>query len=417
MTSSLPPPPSGHDPAQRPPPDVDTLLRRLPADRDTLANDSGWVTVAKPITQEVLLAHARGDLTLGAFPGAGGVAHSAVLDIDNHPADGVVDPAVVAANEQYARKKHAELLAMGVHAVLVRGHNAGSFHIRFFVRPTQAARLGRWLRRFVRDKGELQVDTFPSKTGGGNAVRLPGRHHRRPDQWSAVWNPTDGVWEPWPAAWEMLSALPDNDPELFPDPGPDEPSPPAATGLAAPGGCPRPGDVFNLAVSAEEVLTYYGWTVHHTDGDRLHLTRPGKAGGTSATIKDGKAWVFTSSVSGLTPSTESGRAYSAFDLVAHLAFGGSFAHAARELADRGFAAPGRPPLPWSAPRNAFDPVAVARTRFDRVPAYVPFPIDCLPAPWSNFVREAAAALGCDPALVALPLLSVLAAGAGNSCRI
>ena len=49
--------------------------------------------------------------------------------------------------------------------------------------------------------------------------------------------------------------------------------------------------------------------------------------------------------------------------------------------------------------------------------YEPFPVDALPEPASTFVREAAAAVGCDPAFVALPLLTLLGAAVGNSRRL
>ena len=49
--------------------------------------------------------------------------------------------------------------------------------------------------------------------------------------------------------------------------------------------------------------------------------------------------------------------------------------------------------------------------------YKPFPVDALPEPASPFVREAAAAVGCDAAFVALPLLTLLGAAVGNSRRL
>ena len=47
----------------------------------------------------------------------------------------------------------------------------------------------------------------------------------------------------------------------------------------------------------------------------------------------------------------------------------------------------------------------------------PFPIDVLPEPVRSFVRSAADSIGCDPAMVALPLLSALAAAIGNTRRL
>jgi DNA polymerase I-like protein with 3'-5' exonuclease and polymerase domains len=56
-------------------------------------------------------------------------------------------------------------------------------------------------------------------------------------------------------------------------------------------------------------------------------------------------------------------------------------------------------------------------RYTPIPPYRPFPTDCLPTPWDTFVREGAAALKCDEALVTLPLLAVLAAAIGNTRRV
>jgi hypothetical protein len=47
----------------------------------------------------------------------------------------------------------------------------------------------------------------------------------------------------------------------------------------------------------------------------------------------------------------------------------------------------------------------------------PFPTRALPAQLEAFVKEAAAAIGCDESFVALPLLAGLAASAGNTRRV
>jgi hypothetical protein len=50
-------------------------------------------------------------------------------------------------------------------------------------------------------------------------------------------------------------------------------------------------------------------------------------------------------------------------------------------------------------------------------SYRPFPLDALPEPCRQFTREAAAAIGCDPSYVALPLLAGLAAAIGTTRRV
>ena len=47
-----------------------------------------------------------------------------------------------------------------------------------------------------------------------------------------------------------------------------------------------------------------------------------------------------------------------------------------------------------------------------VPAFQPFPIEALPGPLAEYVRQAAAALACDPAYLALPILAVVASAIG-----
>ncbi len=50
-------------------------------------------------------------------------------------------------------------------------------------------------------------------------------------------------------------------------------------------------------------------------------------------------------------------------------------------------------------------------------AYVSLPLDALPEPVRSYVVECARALGCDPAMVAVPLLVALASAIGNTTRI
>ncbi len=47
-------------------------------------------------------------------------------------------------------------------------------------------------------------------------------------------------------------------------------------------------------------------------------------------------------------------------------------------------------------------------------AYRPFPVEKFPAPVGTFIGAAAAAIGCDPAFVALPILACLARAIGNN---
>jgi hypothetical protein len=52
-----------------------------------------------------------------------------------------------------------------------------------------------------------------------------------------------------------------------------------------------------------------------------------------------------------------------------------------------------------------------------LPSWTPFPTEALPEPLATFTNEAGAALGADPAFIALPLLAVVAGLIGNSRSI
>jgi DNA polymerase-1 len=64
------------------------------------------------------------------------------------------------------------------------------------------------------------------------------------------------------------------------------------------------------------------------------------------------------------------------------------------------------------PKNA--PSVRANKRVRTLEPYQPFPIDALPAPLGEFVRQGALALGCDPSFLALPVLAVVASVIGNT---
>lgn len=65
--------------------------------------------------------------------------------------------------------------------------------------------------------------------------------------------------------------------------------------------------------------------------------------------------------------------------------------------------------------KAETPPAIA-LGLDLPEAFRPFPVAALPEPLASFVRQASEASGCDSSMVALPLLSALAAAIGNSLQ-
>jgi hypothetical protein len=67
------------------------------------------------------------------------------------------------------------------------------------------------------------------------------------------------------------------------------------------------------------------------------------------------------------------------------------------------------------PRHA--PGATAKIKVRTLEPFQPFPVEVLPAPLSEYVRQGALALGCDPAYLALPVLVVVASAIGNTRTI
>ena len=93
----------------------------------------------------------------------------------------------------------------------------------------------------------------------------------------------------------------------------------------------RPGDDFNARADIRPVLERHGWT-RVREGTNEHWRRPGKASGTSATLKDGVFYVFSSNAAPF----DSDRGYSPFQAYALLEHGGDFNAAARQLREDGF---------------------------------------------------------------------------------
>jgi hypothetical protein len=93
----------------------------------------------------------------------------------------------------------------------------------------------------------------------------------------------------------------------------------------------RPGDDFNARGDVREILQSHGWRRVRA-GQNEHWCRPGKEHGTSATLRDGVFYVFSSNARPFEPH----RAYAPFAVYAMLEHGGDFAAAASALRDRGY---------------------------------------------------------------------------------
>lgn len=124
------------------------------------------------------------------------------------------------------------------------------------------------------------------------------------------------------AAWELNEAWDTS-----------HPSAPCEGGLHFASKNTRPGDDFNRRGDVAALLRKHGWRPCgvRSDGNQ-HWTRPGKTLGTSATLKDGKFYVFSTNAHPF----EHGRAYSPFALFALLEQAGDYEAAASDLVQQGY---------------------------------------------------------------------------------
>ena len=98
-----------------------------------------------------------------------------------------------------------------------------------------------------------------------------------------------------------------------------------------PSGQGRPGDDFNQRGDVRAILRRHGWTLAKA-GENEYWRRPGKTSGSSATLKDGVFYVFSSSAAPFEPD----RPYAPFSVYALLEHGGDFVAAATALRAEGF---------------------------------------------------------------------------------
>jgi hypothetical protein len=182
-----------------------------------------------------------------------------------------------------------------------------------------------------------------------------------------------------------------------------------------------PGTQFNAQGSWQEVLVPHGWQPLYENGGRQYWSRPGKVPpGPSATTglrsECGKdlLYVFSTNASPLEPN----RSYSKFAARTYLEFQGNFAACALALAREGYGTPATPTANLhftgtiSPLGNGEAPSTKKRVR--TIEPYIPFPTEALPVPLREFVEHGSAALGCDAAYLALPVLAMIASCIGNA---
>jgi len=159
----------------------------------------------------------------------------------------------------------------------------------------------------------------------------------------------------------------------------------------------RPGDEFNARGDLRATLIQHGWR-QLSNGDNEHWCRPGKEHGTSATLKDGVFYVFSSNAAPF----EANKGYAPFAVYALLEHGGDYAKAAAALRSLGFGQEecgpdvnisGLLPQSKSKPSELADPGPIPENLL-RVPGLISEVMDqCLAtAPYPNHVMAFCGAL-------------------------
>ena len=176
---------------------------------------------------------------------------------------------------------------------------------------------------------------------------------------------------------------------------------------------PRPGDAYNEKADWGDILLPHGWEFVGAQGELQRWRRPGKDQGHSATTgihSKGGTELFHCFSANAPPFTARGN-YSKFETYAELNHGGDYSLAARALGKEDYGGP-RKRAPECPSQNGKLLVG-----FEPLPAFEPFPLDVLPELVSTFIIGYAKAIGCDPAMVALPTLVTMGGLVGNARRI
>lgn len=112
----------------------------------------------------------------------------------------------------------------------------------------------------------------------------------------------------------------------------------------------RPGDDFNRRGDIRPILEGHGWSLVR-EGRNQYWRRPSKSMGTSATLKDGVFYVFTTNAPPFDPETP----YSLFAVFALLEHGGDYSAAAMALVQQGYGRASRTEVRADVRRAPTDP--------------------------------------------------------------
>ncbi len=177
----------------------------------------------------------------------------------------------------------------------------------------------------------------------------------------------------------------------------------------------RPGDDFNEKHNHDipAMLEKHGWTRSGRTGPGgEHWCRPEKDRGTSATLKNGCFYVFTSNAYPFEPM----QSYSAFGTYTCLLHGGDYGAATRELSKKGYGkntCGATPPTAEDKKQEWQEPLPVK----SELPPVANLTEEMIPAPFRLWVMDAADRMQIPPDFIIAPLIVVCGSIIGTSCRI
>lgn len=186
-------------------------------------------------------------------------------------------------------------------------------------------------------------------------------------------------------------------------------------------------DDFNQRGDVVGLLEKHGWSIVNTQGQRVHLKRPGNTDAKTSGnfhLLQRVFYVFTSST-----EFEPNRGYNASQVYTTLEHRGDFSAAAKQLFSEGF---GKlninnrlRPAKTSEIRTLPKPTQAATKKsfniFDHVQKTVgkkvDFPIDAIPEPLNNIIKRTAKSLNTPAEFLAASALTAISTTIGNAARV
>ena len=297
------------------------------------------------------------------------------IDIDRHEGDG----ANAEANEQAGLALYGRCVELGFEPLLMDSNGRGGFHLMLlFDEPTETRivyAFGQFLIRDYKDLGLVrEPETFPKQAElsltkkYGNWLRLPGQHHTY-DHFTKVWSG-----EKWLVGQAAIDRILSTNGQAMPQKLMDSL---VGVQVAVDAATPREKGAGRLARSTKEFLERGAPAGERND--RLFRA--------AADLK--------------------GNGYSRAEIMEKAGAAAISAGLSQTEVEKTVGSVVSQPRSPAVPSS--DDALSQPSR-----PYVPFPADALPDAIREYVSDSSQAIGCDPALVAAPVLAVLSVCVGNS---